>query len=120
MAVYIPDPEVIVQNFRKHIVIIGKRRTEQKHPAGWNSPRYLRQADVVHVEAISLERFFSSLSRWQCLYFFPLPHQQISFLPSLGMASCLPSIFSSNFMWHPIADRHSPVKFTFEKKSGIS
>jgi len=85
---------------------------------GWNSPRYFRQADVVHLEAMSLERFCSSFSRWQCLYFFPLPHQQISFLPSLGMASRLPSIFSSNFMWHPIADRDSAVKFTFEEKGG--
>ena len=32
MAVCIADSEVIVQNFRKHIVIISKRRTEPKHP----------------------------------------------------------------------------------------
>jgi hypothetical protein len=32
MAVCIADPEAIVQNFRYHIDIIGKRRTEPKHP----------------------------------------------------------------------------------------
>ena len=84
-----------------------------RRPGGWNSALYFRQEAVVHVAVLNLERLFSSDSRWQCLYFFPLPHQHISFLPSFGMGSGLPNIFSKNFIWHPIADGNPLVKLTF-------
>jgi hypothetical protein len=46
---------------------------------------YLDQAWALQLDA--LKRFFwKSASKWHLLYFFPLPHQQGSFLPGLRIA----------------------------------
>jgi len=47
---------------------------------------YLLQELVVHWEARIFESLRMSDSMWHFLYFFPLPHQQGSFRPNLGIS----------------------------------
>ena len=53
--------------------------------AGLCGSRRLRQLDADHGERSSLR----SASRWQRLYFRPLPHQQGSLRPSLWLAPAI-------------------------------
>jgi hypothetical protein len=53
---------------------------------GLNSAQEAFQV-VLQFMARAFEIFLSSASRWHFLYFFPLPHQQLSFLPGLFAAT---------------------------------
>ena len=59
-------------------------------PEGETHLREVPQVAVLHVFAKNFEWFFASDSMWHLLYFFPLPHQQGSFLPKSGMDSGSP------------------------------